>query len=153
MARQLVSEDPVRPEGFREDPYERTEIYPESDYPTGEDVTEEGEDLPTLPVSMDPLEPQREDVLWAPNQVGVVADRATQLAGRSLARRRLLLINLAGADTAFLLRDPTAAIWSGVALAGGSQVEMFHNDAVWARCATGEATTVSVVSEYVPVED
>lgn len=148
--------EPERPETFREDPYERAEnIYPESDYPASEETPDDDvDDLPDLPVSHAPAEPVREDVRWTPSQYGIVAARATQLAGRSLQRRRLLVINPdAASDSAFLLGDPTSAVWTGVQLNGGESIEMFHNDAVWARCNDSESTTLSVVSEYILSEE
>lgn len=143
--------EPIRPEGFREDPYERTEIYPESDYPSAEEAEAEVE-VEMEPLPIDIPEPSREDVRWTPQRLPIADARPVQVAGFSMKRRRLVVINPGtGSDSAILLRDPTDSIWTGIELAGGEQVELLHNDSVWALCNSGESTTLSVVTEFAVV--
>lgn len=140
------------PPGWRQAPEERTEIEPTPDYPVRDDIVS----APTGEMEPDPLlvavvsQPDaHESRDWSANQFYIDETRPVMLVGAEYARRRVVIINNDDTNAVRLLARPTDALFTGVLLGAGQQVEMLHNGAVWAQCEATLTAYVSVISEYV----
>lgn len=91
--------------------------------------------------------PETPQVLeWSSNQIGVT-DRAVEIAGARRNRTRMIVKN-DGADTVYIGRDMALNTALNFTVKSGEQIEMLHNGAVWAKCASTETATVNVIQEY-----
>lgn len=121
------------------------------DYPTDADKEPElmqpdwSEDQP-IPVYIveRPETPQILD--WTGNRF-VIGENAVEIVGARRNRTRTIISN-EGTDAVFLARDMAVSTELNLRLAANASIEMLHNGAVWARCASGDTATVDVLQEY-----
>lgn len=121
------------------------------DYPTDTDKEPElmqpdwSEDQP-IPVYLvnRPEAPQIFD--WTGGRF-VITESAVEIVGARRNRTRAVITN-EGTDPVFLGRDMAVSTELNFRLAANASIEMLHNGAVWARCASGESGTVNVLQEY-----
>lgn len=91
--------------------------------------------------------PETPQVLeWSSLRVPVT-DSAIQLAGGRRNRTRVVVKN-EGTDAVHIGRDEQVSDAFNFRLAANEEIEMLHNGAVWARCASGDTATVDVIQEY-----
>lgn len=152
-----AEDDVVRPSTFREDPSERTHMYPgpEPDYPTAED--KDAEDLGFDPPQeravgvylVSPPPNDRSFVEWSSMTVGV-GTKPVQVASYDRRRRRLRVKNLDAANAVVVFRNSTDLLHTGFTIKAGETEEFLHNSGVWLRTGSGvsDQVQVSVYSEF-----
>lgn len=144
------------PPTWRMTPEERTQIEPPPDYEVpgdeqaGPDATvPDTDDIEEpIPVTIVDSPAPREAQRWASSSYPVNSDRPTRIAGHDLVRRRLVVRNNDSTNSVFLLAHPTQPTWAAFELTPGDDVEMLHNEEVWALCADTETASASVISEF-----
>lgn len=134
--------DARRPSHWHEDQNER-DVPPLADYPT--DVVEEpviGFVPPANPVPVYLTEPPPNDRAlrqWAPQSMTVGTDRV-QLCGSDRRRTRMMITNNDTDATVYLLRREDDLLINGYPLMPGKDVELRHNDQVWAVASGGDVS-------------
>lgn len=134
-------------------PEERTEYDAAPDYPVPGDeaqglVGTSEEFLEPIPVTIVDSPAPRETWRWAPNRFFINDARVVQVVGRDETRRRLIIRNLDEVNSVYLLDDSSRPTWAGFELPAHEELELLHNDAVWAQCGAGETAYISVASEF-----
>ena len=84
----------------------------------------------------------------------IIVDSSVEIAGKKRNRTRMIVKN-ESQSTAEVYIDKSQAVTTAFSfrLNAGDELELKHNDSVWARCDTGDTATVSVVQEYnVPLD-
>lgn len=85
---------------------------------------------------------------WSGERFFVDSGQPVELAGAKRNRTRLLLKNK-GPNSVFLNDNSSVNTALAYELAMGDEpLELRHNSNVWAKCATGETASVSVVQEW-----
>ncbi len=150
-------DDVVRPSTFREDPSERTHMYPgpEPDYPTAEDKDAEelGFDPPeeraVAVYLVSPPPNDRSFVEWSSMTVGV-GTKAVQVASYDRRRKRLRVKNLDATNAVVVCRNATDLLHTGYTINAGETEEFLHNSGVWLRTGEGvsDQVQISVYSEF-----
>lgn len=121
------------------------------DYPTDADTEPEpmqpdwSDDNP-IPVYI-VERPEIPQVLDWSSQRMPVTDNAIQIVGARRNRTRVVVKN-EGTDAVHIGRDEQVIDAFNFRLAANEELEMLHNGAVWARCASGDTATVNVMQEY-----
>lgn len=152
-------QDVIRPSTFREDPSERTHMYPgpEPDFAVPDENAPEPGELgfethpePAIPVYLvSPTPNDRSYVEWSSMTVGITDTRATQIASYDRRRRRLRVKNLDETNSVMVFRNSTDLNHTGYTIEAGAVEEFLHNSGVWVRGVTAATTVqVSVYSEY-----
>jgi len=133
---------PDRPSHFREDQNER-DIVPSPDYPT---EMEESVDLGFLPAAnpvpvylVEPPPADRTLRQWSTGQMTLTGS-GQELSGADRRRTRMVVVNNDTDATVLLSRkkDDIAALCYPIA--PGKDVELLHNDSVYARATGGDAS-------------
>lgn len=158
--RKRPSDTPERPSHFNQDvnevaPRDHTEV----DYATTEDKVVSANGFPPVaePTAVFLTEaPPRERTLRRGSldtfTLDSSVDRLQQIAGNDRNRVRLYIVNIDATNSAFLRTEGMNKSQTyAFELPKGVAVEMFHNSAVWAFCATA-TVKLSVLQEY-EVED
>lgn len=83
---------------------------------------------------------------WSSQRVPVT-DNAIQIVGARRNRTRVVVRN-EGTDAVHVGRDEQVTDAFNFRIAANEDLEMLHNGAVWARCASGDSATVNVMQEY-----
>lgn len=153
-----ADEGPVRPSTFRETPEERTEIEPAPDYPTTESTGDyayayesqtEPDPIPVYQVQAPPVD--RTYLNWSAATMTLNANHETQVSGANRDRKRLVIRNVHNTATIHVGPQSTIHGYLAFELRAGEEIEMAHNDAVWAK-ADEDGARITVLAEYMLVE-
>jgi hypothetical protein len=149
-----------RPKGSELRAEQRLPEYPEEDYPhTDEDAEIELDSGPeeehvtpavrVFPVAAPPA--QRPIITWEAGTIDVdvtTTRRVTQIASKNRGRKRLFIRNVSLANV-FLVSNRETLHFLGFRLMAAQEVELTHNDDVWAYAeAGGTAATITFLAEY-----
>lgn len=127
----------------------------DSDYPSEADTQpeqlaepdwSENNPIPVYVVRSTPEVPQIQDSSYSRY---TIVDSAVEIAGSKRSRRRMVIKNESQSTAeVYVDRDHTVTPAFSFRLNAGDDLELKHNDAVWAKCDTGDTAAVSVLQEY-----
>lgn len=135
---------------------EEREVEPGQDYPSSGDVgyspggaPHADEDVVAVRVVNAPSPPET-ITEWQAFPV-FVSTSAVEIVGANRNRSRAFIrnANASGGNECYLLPSGSTPREFGYMLEAQDAAEFFHNQAVWAQCATGESATLYVFVEYV----
>jgi hypothetical protein len=144
-----------RPSTHRQDPSQRTNMYPGPDEDYATDVEVEPEEYgftdsvePPIPVYLVGAAPQDRTYRdWSAGTFTADTSRATQIASYDRHRLRLRVRNLDETNSVFVVRSATDLNHTGFKIPAGETEEFLHNGGVYVRAETADVE-VSVYAEF-----
>lgn len=131
---------------------ERT-ISPDVDFPT-EESTEpeqlgwEHSEIEPIPVYQVGIPPVADVIVGFGSDRYTVTTNPVQCAGANRNRTSLSIVNHSTTNEVYIAGTPQVSSAFSGKIDAGASLDLEHNSAVWAICATGESAEISVFQEY-----